>query len=502
MSSSSSSSPTLTPPTHSSTQALPSSATSKDKKIALHKQVRAMNEVFPRSYRLPLRAAMKMGKMQVEKCRVMSSKMAPLWLTFDVVRPAGLSYMVLFKAGDDLRQDQLVLQLIMLFDRIWKGKEGDPNRLDMHLTPYGCIATGDSAGLIEVVPDSNTVAGIIADNAISTAGKDAGKLTLGGAMSAAFGASLEQVYVLRKWLSEKESSSRQGSPENSPMSSPQQGDRGKAAGRLSPLSISETDPVRDSSLNDGLTLGSSSSSSSSNIEGDSREDHRKRRLSYAEKQAQSDSEALAVEARILAMTGGHDSDTAVTSFEHHQAFLARYPISYDMETKFLMSCAGYCVATYVLGIGDRHPSNIMLSEDGRLFHIDFGHFLGNFKSKFGVKRETSPFVFTPQFAAVFGGKTGDRYDEFVDACCIAYAKLRANSQLITSLFRLMISSGLPEVCLFVSYIMSCGLCLFCIPKTRSSRLTITQKNTPTPHITTPLSTPTSSPVAAHNRGRP
>uniref|UniRef100_A0A8C2XLM4 Phosphatidylinositol-4,5-bisphosphate 3-kinase catalytic subunit beta n=1 Tax=Cyclopterus lumpus TaxID=8103 RepID=A0A8C2XLM4_CYCLU len=116
--------------------------------------------------------------------------------------------------------------------------------------------------------------------------------------------------------------------------------------------------------------------------------------------------------------------------------------------EFTLSCAGYCVATYVLGIGDRHSDNIMVRSTGQLFHIDFGHILGNFKSKFGIKRERVPFILTHDFIHVIQqGKTGytEKFGSFRQYCEEAYLVLRKNGNLFITLFALMLTAGLPEL---------------------------------------------------------
>ncbi|XP_047021008.1 phosphatidylinositol 4,5-bisphosphate 3-kinase catalytic subunit delta isoform [Helicoverpa armigera] len=120
--------------------------------------------------------------------------------------------------------------------------------------------------------------------------------------------------------------------------------------------------------------------------------------------------------------------------------------------EFTMSCAGYCVATYVLGIADRHPDNIMVKTSGQLFHIDFGHFLGHFKQWYGFKRERAPFVLTHDFIHVInkGQKgSGDNlpidFKIFREHCETAFKILRKHGHLILSLFSMMISTGLPEL---------------------------------------------------------
>ena len=90
----------------------------------------------------------------------------------------------------------------------------------------------------------------------------------------------------------------------------------------------------------------------------------------------------------------------------------------------------------------------MVRTNGQLFHIDFGHFLGNFKYKFGIKRERVPMVLPAEFVEVirvsdFGNISN--FGVFRDLCEKAYLTIRRRADLIISLLSLMISTGLPEL---------------------------------------------------------
>lgn len=115
----------------------------------------------------------------------------------------------------------------------------------------------------------------------------------------------------------------------------------------------------------------------------------------------------------------------------------------EVVTRFASSCAGYSVATYVLGVADRHNDNVMVRPSGHVFHIDYGHILGNYKTKFGFKRETAPFVLTKDFVNVIG--EGEPFERFVALGAAAFAVARATAPLLFDLLRLMVPAQLPEL---------------------------------------------------------
>ena len=118
-----------------------------------------------------------------------------------------------------------------------------------------------------------------------------------------------------------------------------------------------------------------------------------------------------------------------------------YKIAID---NFTASAAGYCVATYLLGIGDRHNDNIMLTRNGHLFHIDFNKFLGDVQKFGNISRDRVPFVLTPDMAYVInnGITTTPNFQKFIEYCCSAFNIIRHNMNLILNLLGLMVYSGI------------------------------------------------------------
>ena len=76
---------------------------------------------------------------------VFKSSLHPVLIYFRLAD--GSKYPVLFKKGDDLRQDQLVIQIISLMDRLLR-KEN----LDLKLSPFRVLATSATAGAVQFVP--------------------------------------------------------------------------------------------------------------------------------------------------------------------------------------------------------------------------------------------------------------------------------------------------------------------------------------------------------------
>mmetsp|Transcript_1778 Transcript_1778/g.5703 ORF Transcript_1778/g.5703 Transcript_1778/m.5703 type:complete len:1441 (-) Transcript_1778:26-4348(-) len=243
----------------------------------------------------------------IEGCRVVDSFTSPIFLSLRSADANAAPMEVIFKAGDDLRQDALTMQVFRVMDRVWLERG-----LDSQMSNYSVIPTGHLVGFIEVVPNAETVALI--------------QVKYGGS-------------------------------------------KVKSAFSKTPIS------------------------------------------------------------KYLMM---------------HNATEESYT---KAVRSFLVSLSAYCVASYVVGLGDRHNDNLLVSRDGRYFQVDFARFLGNTQTWKGIKRERAPFVLTPEFVYVFsyGDTDSPNFAKFVTLCCDLYDVLRASSSLFTAIFTLMMSTGLAEL---------------------------------------------------------
>jgi phosphatidylinositol 3-kinase len=100
-----------------------------------------------------------------EKCSVFTSALCPLKLTFRVTeetqklgnpRVDGEFYNIMYKQGDDVRQDQLVLQILDVIDFVLQ-----QINLDFKLSAYKVVAHSEKDGMLEFVPNCSTIQSIL-----------------------------------------------------------------------------------------------------------------------------------------------------------------------------------------------------------------------------------------------------------------------------------------------------------------------------------------------------
>ncbi|XP_058661154.1 phosphatidylinositol 3-kinase C2 domain-containing subunit gamma [Ammospiza caudacuta] len=132
-------------------------ATDPKRKEVLKEELSRLQQFFQevKLCRLPLNPALVVQGIEADSCSYFTSNAFPLKISFINANAPSGNINVIFKIGDDLRQDMLVLQIVHLMDSIWL-QEG----LDMQMIIYRCLSTGKGQGLVQMVPDATTLAKI------------------------------------------------------------------------------------------------------------------------------------------------------------------------------------------------------------------------------------------------------------------------------------------------------------------------------------------------------
>lgn len=126
--------------------------------------------------------------------------------------------------------------------------------------------------------------------------------------------------------------------------------------------------------------------------------------------------------------------------KHNPKDGAPFGIDPDIMENYLCSCAGYSMITYILGVGDRHLDNLLLTCDGKLFHIDFAYILGSDPKPF-----PPPMKLCREMVEAMGGMDSVHFQKFKNYCYLAFCILRKSSHLLINLLSLMKHTSLPDI---------------------------------------------------------
>ncbi|KIO18071.1 hypothetical protein M407DRAFT_226452 [Tulasnella calospora MUT 4182] len=128
--------------------------------------------------------------------------------------------------------------------------------------------------------------------------------------------------------------------------------------------------------------------------------------------------------------------------KHHpdEGSVGTYGVKPAVIDTFVRSCAGYCVLTYILGVGDRHLDNLLVAPDGHFFHVDFGYILGR-----DPKPMPPPVKLCREMVDGMGGAQSPHYARFKNLCFTAFSILRKSANLILNLVALMVDANIEDL---------------------------------------------------------
>lgn len=137
---------------------------------------------------------------------------------------------------------------------------------------------------------------------------------------------------------------------------------------------------------------------------------------------------------------------SIMNFLHH--YNGHRTLS-EISASFRESLAAYTVITFLLGVGDRHADNVMLTKDGILFHIDYGFILGK-----DPKPLQPPMRLDHYMIEALGGTQTAQFEQFKKLCVIAFNCLRRHVSLFMIMLTLVVKA-MPEITDFgVNYTQS------------------------------------------------
>jgi hypothetical protein len=110
------------------------------------------------------------------------------------------------------------------------------------------------------------------------------------------------------------------------------------------------------------------------------------------------------------------SKTITTHILHNN----RDKLGGEILDKYLYSLVSYTLHSYLLGLGDRHLQNIMIRNDGSIFHIDFSFMLGD--DTFPLS--SSEIKLNSDILSILGEKGNYLHQEFLSLCADSIILLR------------------------------------------------------------------------------